>query len=92
MQWLVMSAIVELESSEREGLPQSEVADALGVSERVVSYTMIALVNCGWVERGPGEVWQAWGVELTPHGRQVFGHCQRRLEEARRGFPLAGAA
>ena len=91
-QWLVLEALDELEHPDQEGVCQAQVADRLAVSERVVCYTMSALYHRRFIERGPDDIAQFWGIGLTERGRRKLGQCRQRLAEAARVFRSGMAA
>src|SRR6478609_161123 len=90
-QWLVLEAIVEVEHPAYPCVYQLLVAEYLSVSERVVSYTMKALVKRRLVERDMEDSPQYWHVELTAIGEKTLQRCRERLQDALRGssFNLA---
>lgn len=91
-QWLVLEGILEVDHPQQPCVYQLLVAERLNLSERVVSYTMNALVERGLVERDAEDFIEFWNVQLTQKGHEVLQHCRQRLVDAARNFSLNLAA
>ena len=82
VEWLLLETLAELIVEEGGAVSQVQVAKRSGLSERVVSYWMVAMSEFGVVDRGPDADGRAWRVILTRLREQTLRVCNDRLEEA----------
>jgi DNA-binding MarR family transcriptional regulator len=80
--WLVLEGLLDARAPMQEGVYQTEVARHTGLSERVVSASMVKLDGRGLVDRGPGEDPRSWAVLLTRKGVSLLRRCRDRLDLA----------
>lgn len=82
VEWLLLETLHELMSEERGAVSQVQVAKRSRLSERVVSYWMVTMIEFGVVDRAPDRDGRAWRVLLTDLGERTLRACNERLEEA----------
>lgn len=88
-QWLVLEALAE---DPPYSIHQVDLAGAIGVSERVVSYTVAALCERGLADHREEFVPQFESIFITDRGYEILQNCRQILKDAAHGSRLCFAA